>query len=253
MTATRRAIFALAAVGLAALFCAGFLGLNPYGHASGVYATTLNAVAVAERHATDVVAAVNFDYRGFDTMGEEFILFASTLGVGLLLRRQPDEREERSSDAGTSKREAPPTSGAVRVLGVALVPLTVVFGAYVVAHGVPTPGGGFQGGVILATAPLAVYLASEARTFMAIAPQSVVEACEAIGAGAYVIVGALGLLRGLELLSNVVPLGVPSKVFSGGTIFVLNVGVGLEVAAGFVVLLFAFVEETLEERMGAER
>ena len=38
-------------------------------------------MAVPERSTTDVVTAVNFDYRGFDTLGEEFILFAAVIGV----------------------------------------------------------------------------------------------------------------------------------------------------------------------------
>ena len=56
----------------------------------------VNAITVPERHITDAVTAVNFDIRGFDTLGEEFILFTSVLGVVLLMRRQTDEPAEGS-------------------------------------------------------------------------------------------------------------------------------------------------------------
>ena len=73
----------------------------------------------------------------------------------------PEDREE--------GRAPPPTSDATRVFGIALVGLTVIFGLYMISHGQTTPGGGFQGGVILATAPLSVYLCAEAKTFQRIA------------------------------------------------------------------------------------
>src|SRR5207248_1487676 len=114
-------------------------------------------------HATDVVAAVNFDYRALDTLGEELILFASVVGVAVLLRKQADEREEPASEEADcmARRCAPPMSDAVRTLAVGLVPFTVAFGVYLTSHGVPTPGGGFQGGVVLASAPLVLYVASD--------------------------------------------------------------------------------------------
>ena len=60
-------------------------------------------MVVPERHATAVVTAINFDYRGFDTMGEEFILFAAVLGLALLLR---EPREERDRPAPTTRSSA---------------------------------------------------------------------------------------------------------------------------------------------------
>jgi len=65
-----------------------FRGLPPDWSLSGPYGDVLNAVAASERHTTDVVSAVNFDYRGFDTLGEESILFAFVVGATLLLRRR---------------------------------------------------------------------------------------------------------------------------------------------------------------------
>jgi multicomponent Na+:H+ antiporter subunit B len=86
----RLVVFAVAAVGFAPLLLWGVLELPPFGHYQGPYGDVLNRVAVPERHVTDVVAAVNFDYRGIDTIGEEFILFAAVAGVVALLRTERD-------------------------------------------------------------------------------------------------------------------------------------------------------------------
>jgi multicomponent Na+:H+ antiporter subunit B len=203
----------------------------------------LNAVAVGEQHATDVVSAVNFDYRGLDTMGEEFILFTSVLSVAAILRKQEDEEEE-DAEPKWAPRKAP-DSDAVRTLGAAMVPLMLSFGLYMVSHGAVSPGGGFQGGVVLATVPLMVYLCATARTFLRIAPPALTKAGEGAGAAGYVLVGCLGVVAGKAFLENVLPLGTPGNAWSSGTIFFLNLTVGLAVAAGFTELLSVFVEEVL--------
>jgi multicomponent Na+:H+ antiporter subunit B len=251
----RRALLLVGSAGLGALLVWGMLGLPPFGAYPGPYGDVLNQVAVGERKATDVVSAVNFDYRGFDTMGEEFIFFTSVAGVAMLLRRTKEERRQGGEDEEEDRGEerAPPrTSDATRIFGVGLVWLTVIFGLYMVTHGQVTPGGGFQGGVVLATAPLVVYLAAEARTFMRIAPKEKVELAECVGAAGYVLIGLAGLVAGVEFLRNIVPLGKPEQITSAGTIELLNLTVGLEISGGFVVLLSVFLEEALERRLERE-
>jgi multicomponent Na+:H+ antiporter subunit B len=249
-------------LGLGALYLWGVLGLPPAGEYRGPYGIVLNQVAVSERHATDVVSAVNFDYRAIDTLGEEFILFSSVVGVALLLRKHKDEKEEEkeaeeggesrndSEEDRSANRHPPPPSDAIRALGLGLVGINVVFGLYIITHGQITPGGGFQGGVILATAPLLVYLAGDPRRFLRIAPHTLVEVSESAGAAGFLVLGTLGLIRGVFFLQNVLPLGSSSgRVTSGGTIVAISVTTGLEVAAGFVLLLSTFLEETLRKRI----
>src|SRR5439155_1501935 len=79
----RLGLFAAAGAMLAALLVWGFTGLPAFGDFQGEYGWILNDVAGHERHVTNVVASVVFDYRGFDTLGEEFILFAA-VGVAAL-------------------------------------------------------------------------------------------------------------------------------------------------------------------------
>jgi multicomponent Na+:H+ antiporter subunit B len=234
-----------------ALLLWGLTGLPNYGVYPGPYGDVLNQVAVAERKATNVVAAVTFDYRGVDTMGEEYILFAAVIGVAVLLRAQRDEVEQ-PPDEDAADRRAPGTSNAVRVLGLALVGPVVLFGLYMVAHGHLTPGGGFQGGVVLATGALLVFLSGEYVTLRKVRPAALIDLAESSGAGGYVTVGLLGLATGAAFLENVLPLGEPGALLSAGTIPLLNLVVGLEVAGGMVLLLSEFLEQTLVLRRPGE-
>jgi multicomponent Na+:H+ antiporter subunit B len=249
--ALRRRVFLAAAVVMAALLLWGLTGLPEYGVYAGPYGDVLNQVAVAERKATNVVASVTFDYRGVDTLGEEFILFAAVIGVAILLRAQRGETEQ-APDEDAADRRAPGTSNAVRVLGLALVGPVVLFGLYVVAHGHLSPGGGFQGGVVLATGALLVYLSGEYVTLRRVSPEVLLDQAEAAGAAGYVAVGLLGVAAGAAFLANVLPLGEPGMLLSAGTIPVINLAVGLEVAGGFVLLLSEFLEQTLVIRRPGE-
>jgi multicomponent Na+:H+ antiporter subunit B len=249
--ALRRLVFLAAATVAGALLVWGLTGLPPYGVYPGPYGDVVNQVAVAERKATNVVAAVTFDYRGVDTMGEEFILFAAVVGVAVLLRAQRDEVEE-APDEDAADRRAPGTSNAVRVLGLALVGPVVLFGLYMVAHGHLSPGGGFQGGVVLATGALLVYLSGEYVTLRRVRPVFLLDLAESAGAGGYVVVGLLGVAAGAAFLENVLPLGQPGALLSAGTIPLLNLAVGVEVAGGLVLLLSEFLEQTLVVRRPGE-
>lgn len=241
--AARLTLFGVAAVTFAVIVGSAVADIRP----NDWYADFVNRVTVPERQITDAVTAVNFDIRGFDTLGEEFIMFASVLGVALLLRRHRDERDGPPRDRAQG-RDIPPPSDAVRILTVALVGPVVLFGIYVVAHGQVTPGGGFQGGVVLATAPLLIYLAGEYQSLCRLAPRWLMESAEALGAGGYAIVGAIGMLRAERFLENWMPLGRAGDVFSGGSVALIDWTVGLEVAGGFILLLLIFLEETLVRR-----
>jgi multicomponent Na+:H+ antiporter subunit B len=230
----RIGLFATAATGLAALLLWSIAGLPDFGHYRGPYGTILNHVAPSERHVTNVVAAVVFDYRGFDTLGEEFILFASVMGVALLLRQVDEPRRVPRDEV---------RSDALRLLGTGFVAALLVVGLYVVAHGYLTPGGGFQGGVVLACAFVLVYLAGDYRGYRALAPRPFVDFAEGTGAGGYAVIGIVSLLLGSAYLHNFGPLGTSGKLASGGSIPFLNVASALEVAAAFVLLFTEFVEE----------
>jgi multicomponent Na+:H+ antiporter subunit B len=252
---TRKRLFLVGAAGLAALLAWGLLGLPAFGDYQGPYGNVLNDVAVPERHATAVVTSINFDYRAFDTLGEEFILFAAVLGLALILREGRDERALDVDDDDVPGRDVIPSSTAVRVATLALVGPTVLLAIYVTGHGQLTPGGGFQGGVIGATALLLVYLGGEYATLRRVRPLGLVELGKAAGAGAFVLIGLGGLIFAGAYLENFLPLGTTGELISAGSIPLLSVAVGLEVAGGLVLLLSEFLEQTivLRRRSGSGR
>jgi multicomponent Na+:H+ antiporter subunit B len=249
---TRLWVFGVGLAGLVGLVVWGLTGLPDFGHYSGPYGFILDRVAVPQRSTTDVVTAVNFDYRGFDTLGEEFILFAAVVGVASILRTLRGERE-RPPDDDARGRRVPRTSIVVRVAGLGLVAPTVLVGIYVVAHGHQTPGGGFQGGVILATALLLVYLCGDYMTMRRVGPPPLIELAEGMGAAGFALVGVSGVIAGGAFFENWLGKGTPGELLSSGTILVSNFAVGLAVTGGFAFMLSEFLEQALSRRRGRGR
>jgi multicomponent Na+:H+ antiporter subunit B len=136
---------------------------------------------------------------------------------------------------------------AVKFAGYLLLPVTMLLGLDIVAHGHLTPGGGFQGGVVLATGWHLLYLSGSYTALARLRPLDWCEYAEAAATGLYVVTGLLGLVVGGSFLANVLPLGEFGSLLSAGIVPVLSVLVGVEVAAGLVVLLSRFFVHGLEE------
>jgi multicomponent Na+:H+ antiporter subunit B len=238
----RAMAMAAGAAGLGTALVWAVTGLPAFGGYAHAYGLTLDRVVVSERHVSNIVSAIVFDYRGTDTMIEEFILFSAVMAVALLLR---DVREDEAERAVDEER-----SDGVRAGGRLAVGATIVVGLTVVAHGYITPGGGFQGGVVVAAGLALVYLSSSLRAFSAAAPTSLLDAAEGVGATTYVAVGVATLAAAGAFLVNVLPLGVSGTLASGGTIALLNAAVGLEVTAAFSLVTREFLEELALERAG---
>lgn len=240
---TRRRIFLVFGTAFLALFCYSVRDMPAWGHYRGPYGYAIANVAVFERHATDIVNAINYDYRGFDTLGEEFILFTAVLGVMMLLRQKRGE-ENASTFAGRVPDRSV-LSTTIQAVTFPAVFLTVLFGFYIGLHGQLTPGGGFQAGVILATAPLLVYLAQNTEAFKRITSHPAMEVVEALGAACYAAIGLTSLLLGAPFLKNFLPLGKTGDVFSSGTIALISACVGVEVTAALLLVAFTYLEEII--------
>lgn len=243
----RMVLFFAGAIGIACLFALAAAPMRNPQDVRNRYARQINSRTFSERNVTDAVSAVNFDYRGFDTVGEEFILFVSVLGSLVLLRMTEEREDEILLDALTPQRAVEATD-AMRLWILIMIAPKVVFGIYVVTHGQLTPGGGFQGGVILATAALVLYVGEGFGEFRAILSHTAIEVAEAVGAGTFVLIGMLAWLYHKPFLTNVLPLGKAHELTSGGTMPLISIATGLEVAGGFVLLLYAFLQENLTRR-----
>ncbi|MEU5988177.1 MnhB domain-containing protein [Spirillospora sp. NPDC047418] len=216
----------------------GYTGLPAFGARIGEYGNLINEHAQAQRHITNYVTAVMFDYRGLDTLVEEFILFTAVMGLVLLLRSGRDVAEQRPRDIVTSD--------AVRTVGSTLSPVLLLFGLWVITFGYITPGGGFQGGVIASGGALMLWVAGSYRHFRRLSASTLLDASEGLGAAAYVAVGFIGLTAGAAFLTNTLPLGSAGTLASSGTIAALNWAAGIEVMAAFVLIYHEFLEEYIK-------
>ena len=231
----RIAILGPALLGLGALFGWAIAGLPAFGDYRGPYGFVLNRLVVPLRHTTNVVMGTTFDVRGVDTMGEEFILYAAVVGVTLLLR---DETAGHRAEQHTRRFG----SDAVRLIGILMVGGGILIGLWLVAFGYVTPGGGFQGGVVLAGAILLLYLVGNHRDYRPFRSEHLLDPLESLGAGGYAIIGLAALASGGAFLTNLFGPGVAGKLLSGGSIPVLNWTSAIAVTCAMLLLFAEFLE-----------
>jgi multicomponent Na+:H+ antiporter subunit B len=190
---------------------------------------------LAEKYVTDgpdelgsanLVTAVVVTYRGLDTLGEVAVLFIATAGVGFLLRRRKKEEE-----TATARR---PASEILRTGSLFLMPLIFLFGIYIFLHGHLTPGGGFQGGVVIASGVLLMLLADVSARLN----HTLIHLVESLSGMFYVFIGVLGLVLAGGFLDNrFLPLGDFGRLLSAGAIPVIYSLVGLKVGSELVGIL----------------
>jgi multicomponent Na+:H+ antiporter subunit B len=198
----------------------------------------LNAVArfyaersAAEVGAANIVTAILVTYRGLDTLGEVTVLFLSAAIVGLVLARGRHNPGE--------KGRVLPSGELLRTGKNLLVPLILLMGIYVVVNGHLTPGGGFQGGAILASAILLMLLTDPLRRFS----HGLITALESLSGLFFVAMGLAGLLFAGGFLDNrFLPLGTLGELFSAGAIPLIYAVIGLKVGAEFSSMLVSLSE-----------
>jgi multicomponent Na+:H+ antiporter subunit B len=234
-----RGILALPAVGgLGALLAWGFSGMPPFGSFHGFYGNLLNAIALPQRHTTNVVTSVVFDYRGFDTMGEEFILFCAVVGVVILLRGE--------NTHGTMRQRTDRVrSDAIRFFGAVMIGVGVLVGLWLAAFGLVTPGGGFQGGVAISSGVVVLFLTIGYPAWSKLGKEDALDPFEGAGAGNYVAVGLAALISGAPFLHNLLGPGIPGTLWSAGSMGIVNWGVAVEVAAANLLLYSEFLQRYL--------
>ena len=177
---------------------------------------------VEQTGSVNTVTSIIVSYRGFDTLGEVTVLFLAATGLGAIL-----------FDKKGKKRRRQNASLIVRVSAQLIYPFIILLGAYVFIHGHLTPGGGFQGGAIIATGVLLMFMSyrsfdvnHKALTYM-----------ESLAGITFVVIGLAGLIWGGSFLQNFLPLGIPNELFSAGVIPIIYIAVGIKVGAELTGLL----------------
>ena len=121
-----------------------------------------------------------------------------------------------------------------------MLPFALVFGLYVILFGTVSPGGGFQGGVIVASACLLLYLGYGYKTAKSAINMEVLRVNEAIGAILYTLLGVCGVFLGVRFCQNVFfNSSAVGDLASAGTISFMSWAVGYKVltGVGFLLLL----------------
>ncbi len=180
--------------------------------------------------AVNIVTSVVLNYRGFDTLGEVTVLFIAATGLGAILatvKKKPG-------------REFVPSSLVLSTGCRSLFPFILLFAAYIFLHGHLTPGGGFQGGAIIASAFLLVYLGCRERRVK----ERSIKAIESSAGLIFVIIGFLGLAVSGYFLFNFLPRGIPNTLLSAGIIPIIYIAIGFKVGSELTGIIDGLIEES---------
>ena len=171
----------------------------------------------AQEGVANAVTTVVVYFRGFDTLGEIAVLFIAALGIGLMLSSHTESPKKEESNFILQKASK------------LLFPVIMLFGVYVMVYGHLSPGGGFQGGVIVASGVLLLLISDQHFEV----PHAVISALETFAGIAYVLIGLIGLLLLDRFLGNFLPHDVSQMgmLISGGIIPLVYIIVGIKVGS----------------------
>jgi len=166
--------------------------------------------------AANLVTAVVVTYRGLDTLGEVTILFLTAAIIGFFLHNKNKKRDLRENS------EIFVTAAKL------LIPIMIMLGVYIFINGHLTPGGGFQGGAVIASAVILIILAFPEKEFNS----KFFTYLESISGLVFVTLAALGAVIGSGFLDNtIVPMGKFGELISAGAIPIIYSFVGLKVGS----------------------
>lgn len=118
-----------------------------------------------------------------------------------------------------------------------VLPILLTLGLYIIIHGHLSPGGGFQGGVLIAGAIAIVYIGYGFRRVNNGNKAGIFKVAEDVGALGFIILAFIGLISSGVFFGNILDKGNPGELFSSGSIFLMNFAVGFKVFAGISFLI----------------
>jgi len=195
--------------------------------------------------AANIVTAIIVTYRGLDTLGEVTVLFLTASIIGLVLAKdtQKDVKVKQLNKEQYKeqyKEQQLASSGELLSIGSdLLVPLILLLGAYVFINGHLTPGGGFQGGAIIASASLLLLLTDPLRHFS----HRLISRVESTSGLFFIALGMGGIFFAGGFLDNrILPTGTLGSIFSAGVIPIIYSFIGLKVGAEFTSMMINLAE-----------
>ena len=126
-------------------------------------------------------------------------------------------------------------------------PLTMVYMCYIILHGHLSPGGGFQGGVLVVGVMLMLYFAEGYNRTVKAVSFDLLHEGEGIASVAYVALAMMGIAAGAQFCENILyQSGNIGDLYSSGTIFWMNLTVGIKVITGIgsiTLLMLGIVQQ----------
>lgn len=190
----------------------------------------------------NMVTSVLASYRGFDTFGEVTVIFTAGVGVLSLLMVAGGEAANKPFAQHLLKASH---HKVLRIVSKALIAPILLFALYVQFHGDYGPGGGFQAGVIFAAAIIVYAMLFGLDTARRVIDQTVVRILAAVGVLLYGAVGVVSMLNGGNFLDYNVLAADPLHGQHYG-IIVIELGVGITVAAVMLMIYFAFAGRLID-------
>jgi len=218
--------------------------------------------SIADTAVPNVVTSVLADYRGYDTMFETTVILTAGLACFLLLRILNTEVKHRHylhEPTGVSLRTEGdrylkesdvfkridstwvPDNMVLNFVCRLLIPFIQIFALYVVAHGHYSPGGGFQGGVILAATVILFAISGNLRSAINKFGEKTAALFGAAGVFIYAGTAALCMALGENFLnySALAPLlGTDRIMARSHGIFIVEIGVALAVMAVMIWIYY---------------
>jgi multicomponent Na+:H+ antiporter subunit B len=133
----------------------------------------------------------------------------------------------------------------------------MIYGLYVIAHGHLTPGGGFQGGAIVASGAAMILVAYGSIWTLEKVKEKHLSVLESLGALGFIGIAFLGLVladgiffdnyimgpKGLGMIFNNPAIGA-ADINTAGVLPFMNFAVGLKVIAGLFVIVLVMAYAT---------
>lgn len=210
--------------------------------------------SLQETAVPNVVTSVLADYRGYDTMFETTVIFCAGLACFVLLRVFKVERKEahyrhkatgliihvkvpnlldNSSEFERVDTMWVPHDLILKTMCRFLIPFIQLFALYVVAHGHHSPGGGFQGGVILGASIILLSISFDLRTGLERVNERSISLMSATGVFVFTGIGAICLFLGSQFLNY----GILSKILGVDPVMSRSWGIfGVEVGVAITVM-----------------
>lgn len=188
-----------------------------------------------ETGAENLVAAIYLNYRLFDTLLEALLLLVSVIGVSQFAKLSGSERMYQQTSQSPEQLKQNKSS---HILEVSLTPvyfLIAIFGVYVIVTGMDGPGGGFQGGAILAAILISVHFAQGKQLLR-------FGTAEKIEKLMYVLILATGMF--FLTFQNNLDLG-QHRIY----LLLMNVLIGVKVFTGLSMIYLRFMSGEPEDKL----